>query len=69
MAEEINIIPLMIILPRFFGVEGVLYAGPIAEIMSVIVAFILINIQFKEFKDYEIRGDHNEENKRSSAIR
>lgn len=67
--QTIFIIPLMIILPRFLGVEGVLYAGPIAEIMSVIVAFILINMQFKEFKHYEIRGDHDEEKKRSCVVR
>ena len=35
----------------------------------LIIPFILINIQFKEFKDYEIRGDHNEENKRSCVVR
>lgn len=46
--QTIFIIPLMIILPRFFGVEGVLYAGPCAEAMSVIVTAILIRKQLKE---------------------
>lgn len=48
--QTIFIIPLMVILPRFFGVEGVLYAGPCAEIISVLVTFILIKKQFSEFK-------------------
>lgn len=48
--QTIFILPLMIILPRFFGVEGVLYAGPCAEIMSTLTAFILIKKQFDEFK-------------------
>ncbi|CAH0438125.1 MULTISPECIES: MATE family efflux transporter [Clostridium] len=34
------IIPLMIILPRFIGVEGVLYAGPFAEGISVLCTLI-----------------------------
>lgn len=51
--QTIFIIPLMIILPRFFGVEGVLYAGPCAEIVSALIAFVLIRKQFKEF---ELKG-------------
>jgi hypothetical protein len=37
----------MIILPKFLGVLGVLYAGPSAEILSVIVTVILITSEFK----------------------
>lgn len=44
------IIPLMIVLPRFLGVEGVLYAGPCTEMLSVIVSFILIKHEFAQFK-------------------
>ena len=47
--QTIFILPLMIILPRFLGVEGVLYAGPCAEAISVAVTIILIRKQFKEF--------------------
>lgn len=48
--QTIFIIPLMIILPVFYGVEGVLYAGPCAEIMSVIITFILIRSEFRKIK-------------------
>ena len=47
--QTIFILPLMIILPRFLGVEGVLYAGPCAEAISVVVTIILIRKQFREF--------------------
>ena len=47
--QTIFILPLMMILPRFLGVEGVLYAGPCAEAISVVVTIILIRKQFKEF--------------------
>lgn len=48
--QTIFIIPLMIILPRFLGVEGVLYAGPCAEAMSVIVTAVLIKKQLCELR-------------------
>lgn len=48
--QTLFIIPLMIILPRFFGVEGVLYAGPCAEVMSVLAVLLLIKGQMDEFK-------------------
>lgn len=35
-------VPFIIILPRFFGVEGVLYAAPLADFVSMIVAVILM---------------------------
>ena len=47
------IVPLMIILPRFFGVLGVLYAGPCAEILSVIVTIILITSELKVYSKLE----------------
>lgn len=50
------IVPLMVILPKFFGVLGVLYAGPLAEILSVIVTVILITLELSKInKDIKIR--------------
>lgn len=48
--QTIFIVPLMIILPKFLGVEGVLYAGPCAEVMSVIITGIFMIKQMKEFE-------------------
>lgn len=47
--QTFYLIPLMIVLPKFYGVDGVLYAGPCAEALSVVTAVILIRKQFKEF--------------------
>lgn len=51
------IVPLMIILPKFFGVLGVLYAGPCAEILSVIVTVILITSELKKYSETRLRRD------------
>jgi putative MATE family efflux protein len=57
------IVPLMIILPKFFGVVGVLYAGPCAEILSVIVTIVFIGIEMrkinKHIEKYELAIKRN----------
>lgn len=41
------LIPLILILPRFYGLDGVLYAGPIADLTAavIVLAFILREIK------------------------
>ncbi|SMB79504.1 putative efflux protein, MATE family [Desulfonispora thiosulfatigenes DSM 11270] len=41
------LIPLLLILPRFYGLEGILYAGPTADFCSFILTFIFIAREFK----------------------
>ena len=43
----ILLVPLAIILPKFFGVMGIYYAEPIADIISVTVTTILFLKTFK----------------------
>lgn len=40
-------IPLICVLPRFFGIEGILWAAPIADVLAMIVAAILTIDYFK----------------------
>ena len=49
------LIPLILVLPRIFGFEGLLYAQPIADFLAVVTCTILIVIEFHkpEFKDTE----------------
>lgn len=42
------LIPLIFILPLFFGLDGILYAGPIADIASGIVVFLFIFHELKK---------------------
>jgi Na+-driven multidrug efflux pump len=41
------LIPLLIILPMIFGINGVLYAGPIADALAVLLSLTLVWIDFK----------------------
>jgi putative MATE family efflux protein len=40
-------LPLIIILPRFFGIDGVLYAGPIADALAYTLSLFMV---FRDFK-------------------
>lgn len=45
--QIILLIPMVLILPLFFGLDGILYAGPVSDIASAFVALILITIEMK----------------------
>ncbi len=44
------IIPLILILPIFMGIEGIMWAGPIADLMACIVAVIFIILEFNKIE-------------------
>jgi putative MATE family efflux protein len=46
-------VPAMLILSYLMGVDGVLWAGPIADSLSFLLALLLIAVQFGEFKKIE----------------
>ena len=46
--QLILLVPMLLILPRFFGVNGVLYAGPITDIGSTIVVLFLMIPEMKK---------------------
>ncbi len=48
------LIPCLIILPRFFGSDGVWYSMPIADFVACIVAAFMLIHQFKKFRTQEI---------------
>ncbi|MBQ4156393.1 MAG: MATE family efflux transporter, partial [Clostridia bacterium] len=43
-------VPFLLILPRFFGINGIVYAGPCADVVAVALNVILITIEFKKMK-------------------
>lgn len=49
--DIICFIPLILILPRFFGIEGILFAAPIADFIAMIVATVLTIVFLKSLKE------------------
>mgnify|MGYP000751392175 FL=1 len=47
------LLPLIIIFPLFVGIDGIMYAGPVADLMAAIVA---ITLGWKELRRPEYQG-------------
>ncbi|MFV0527148.1 MAG: MATE family efflux transporter [Lachnospiraceae bacterium] len=45
--QIIFLLPLIVILPRFLGIDGIMYAGPVADIFSAAAAIIFILYEFR----------------------
>ena len=48
--QIIFLLPLIIILPRILGIDGVMYAGPVADGAALIVTVILVSKEIKKLK-------------------
>ncbi|MGN1033081.1 MAG: MATE family efflux transporter [Intestinibacter sp.] len=48
--QIIFLVPLIIVLPLFLGIDGILYAAPIADFMAFIVALVMAWFEFKNMK-------------------
>lgn len=46
--QIIFLLPLIAIFPRIAGIEGLLYAGPVADMLAAVVAIIMAVIEFKK---------------------
>ncbi len=51
--QMIFFIPFLLVLPLFFGIDGIVYTGPIADVMSAIVAIIMALFDFRAMKKLE----------------
>ena len=48
--QMIFFIPFLLVLPLIFGIDGIIYTGPIADLLSAIVAIIMAFYDFKQMK-------------------
>lgn len=53
--QIIFFIPLLVILPLFIGIDGILYSGPIADFISAVITVIMVVIEFKAMKKLEMQ--------------
>ena len=53
--QVIFLIPLLMILPKFFGLNGVLYAGPVADLAMACVSFTLLYKEMKKLDEMNIK--------------
>ena len=51
--QVLFLIPFVLILPIFFGLDGILFAGPAADSLAFIITVILIAVEMKKMKQAE----------------
>jgi Na+-driven multidrug efflux pump len=55
MRQLLMLIPLLLILPDYFGLDGVWWSMPVSDFLSTVVAAVLLAYQFKSFKKGEMK--------------
>ncbi|MGL4345995.1 MAG: MATE family efflux transporter [Cellulosilyticaceae bacterium] len=58
--QVIFLIPAFLILPRLFGLNGVWFAGPVADVLAVTVSGIIILKEMMHLKQMEVQSDQLE---------
>ena len=47
LSKQLTLITLLLVLPLFFGIYGVLYAGPAADVIAAAVSFLVLRPEFR----------------------
>ena len=45
-----------LLLPLFFGLDGVLYSMPVSDILTFIISFIILFMTFKQLNNSDIKS-------------
>lgn len=48
------LLPLIILFPMFLGIDGIMYAGPIADFMAALTAMIMLKSEMKKMTDIRV---------------
>jgi putative MATE family efflux protein len=54
--QVIFLIPLMLIFPLFWGIDGILYAGPVADFFAMLAAVIMATVEFRHMHRLELEN-------------
>ncbi|MGI6498252.1 MAG: MATE family efflux transporter [Oscillospiraceae bacterium] len=51
--QIIFLLPLILILPLFWGIDGILFAGPVADFSAALLSVVLVRQQMNQFPEYQ----------------
>lgn len=52
--QIIFLLPLIVILPMFFGIEGVMYSAPVADLTAAVLALLFVTRELKKMRAMEL---------------
>lgn len=55
--QIIFFMPLLLILPHFFNIDGIIYTGPVADLLSAIVAILMAVVEFRNIRKLETENN------------
>lgn len=50
--QVLFLVPMMLIMPRLWGIDGVWWAMPLSDTVSALCALLMLNYQLRRFRDY-----------------
>lgn len=59
--QVLVLIPAMIVFGKLFGINGVLYAGPFADVVAFIITIILLIFEMKNMKEVNVEENKDED--------
>ena len=61
LSKQITLIVLLLVLPLFFGIYGVLFAGPAADLTATVVSFLILRPEFRKmWQDERLETEGNQ---------
>lgn len=57
-APDSLLLPLIVILPLFIGIDGIMYAGPIADFVAGVVALAMAGVEVRRLRRMESASVH-----------
>ncbi len=58
--QVLLLIPLILVLPVFFGLDGILYSAPVADVLAFFISIAVIRKEFSEMGRLELEGAGSE---------
>ena len=51
------LLPLLIVLPMHFGIDGILYAGPVSDTIALVITLIMMFVELKGIRKLEAQQE------------
>ncbi|MCC2782239.1 MATE family efflux transporter, partial [Parabacteroides distasonis] len=51
--QIIFLLPLIVVLPMFLGIEGVMYSAPVADLMAALLALVFVTRELRRMRGME----------------
>ena len=58
--QVLFLLPLLVVLPMLFGIDGVMYAGPVADFVAAALSAVMVLLEFRLMRRQELERKPHE---------